>query len=123
MPYARITIVLALCATLLVAAPAQARKSLKGSSRGYTLVVPGNEVLTGTVKLTIPSAAARHAKLVPWSVSCKPGKTPTKKLITLAAVRDGQRTMQGPAQSLGLVPGDRCTIKRRSEVIRHITLR
>jgi hypothetical protein len=120
----RLMVLTALGATLpLTAATAQAKVKLTGHSGGYKLVVPGNDVVSGTVKLTISSKAARNNKLVPWTVSCKPGKTPTKALITFAAQSNGVRTVSGPADSIGLDSGDKCTIKRKSSVIVRLTLR
>lgn len=113
----------ALCAVVLVAAPAEAKVLLKGTSHGCTLVVPGNDVVSGMMELAITKAAVKSNKSVPWTVSCKPGKTPTKQLVTLAAMKNGQRTMSREAESIGLDRGDRCTIKRRGKVVHRVTLR
>ena len=121
-PRTAIAVCIALSVLLVSAASAEARLTLKGSKRGYTLVVPSNEVIRGKVTLTLPERAARHNAMVPFRITCNPSGIGQRALITLAATRDGQRTLRGSAYSLGLVPGDRCIVKRDSTRVRRITL-
>lgn len=117
------SLAVAVLAAAVAAAPAPAKVSLKGRRGGYTLVVPGNDVLSGIVSLTLPAKAARHAKLVPYTVTCKPGRTEPQQLVTLAAMKNGQRTLRGPAQSVGLSRGDVCTIRRRGKAVQRLAVR